>query len=109
MNYFWLVPVSGLLHLEVNACRSFIKLNWPVFTKTLGKILGFQSPKAEEYLKKGSDHHKAWHYLELIYYSLSLELVVPYVKECIKIKSNPTANGYWNSCEDLQNQNYIYL
>ena len=105
--FSWLVPVCGLLHLEMNACRSFIKLNWPVFTKTLGNVLGFQSPKAQEYLKKGSDHHKVWHYLEIIYRSLSLELVVPYVKECIKTKRNPTTNGYWDSCEDLEDPNYI--
>ena len=104
-----LFPVSGILQLKMNACRSFIKLNWPVFTKTLGNILVFLSPKAQEYLKKGSDHHKAWHYLELIYCSLSLELMVPFVKECIKIKSNPTTNGYWDWCEHLENPNYIHL
>ena len=108
-EFFWLVPVHGLLHLEMNACQSFIKLNWSVFTKTLENILGLPPPKVQEYLRKGSDHHKAWHYLELIYCSLSLELVVPYVKECIKIKSNSTTNGYWDWCEDLQNSNYIYL
>ena len=102
--------MSGLRHLEMHVCRSFRKLNWPVFTNTLGNILGFQSPKTQEYLKKGSDHHKAWHYFDLIYCSLSLVLVVPYVKECIKIKSNPTANGYLeNIYKDLENPNNVYL
>ena len=60
-EFSWFVSMSGLLHLEINACPLFIKVSWPVFTKTLENILGFLSPKAQEYLKKGSDHHKAWH------------------------------------------------
>ena len=52
---------------------------------------------------------KAWHYLELIYCSLLLEFVVPYVEECIKIESNPTTNLYWGWFEDLENPNCIYL
>ena len=40
-EFSWIVPVSGLLHLKMNAWQSFIKLNWPVFKKTLGNILGF--------------------------------------------------------------------
>ena len=36
--------------------------------------------KAQEYLQKGYDHHKTWHLIEIVYLSLSLELVTPYVK-----------------------------
>ena len=45
-EFGWLVPVIGLLHLEMNAGRLFVKLNWEVFTGTLGNMLGFQITKS---------------------------------------------------------------
>ena len=60
-EFSWIVPVCGLLHLEMNLSKSFIKLNWEVLTNVLEITLGFRSPKAQEYLKKGSEHHKLWY------------------------------------------------
>ena len=108
-EFGWLVPVSGLLHLEINIARSFMKLNWDVFTGDLGRILGFVSPKAQDYLKKGADHHKAWHFFEILYTSLSLELVVPYVRECFELGQRPSCIGYWKWCQELADPYYIYL
>ena len=108
-EFGWLVPISGLLHLEMNIGISFMKLNWDVFTKTLGVILGFKSPKAQEYLKKGADHHKLWHFYETLYISLSLELIVPYVRECLSTERKPTCDGYWLWCESIADPNYIYI
>ena len=75
-EFDWLVPINELLHVEMNVARSFIKLNWEVFTKCFGGILGFKSPRAQEYLKKGADHHKLWHFFEILYMSISLELSI---------------------------------
>ena len=71
-KFSWLVPVNGLLHLEINACSSFIKLHWSVFGKCLRSVLGFKSPEAQKYLNKGNDHHKTWNKLEILYCSQSL-------------------------------------
>jgi len=108
-EFGWIVPVMGLLHLEMNTCRSFVKLNWEVFTRTLGNVLGFQTPKAAEYLRKGSDHHKTWHFLEILYTSLSLELVVPYVKDASLKQIGCTLEGYWEWTDQVMDPNYIYL
>ena len=108
-EFGWLVPVSGLFHLELNLSRAFIKLNWEVFASKLGTVLGFKTPRAQEYLKKGSDHHKSWHFLEILYVSLSLELVVHYVKDSIASEEQPTITGYWKWCEDIEDPNYIYI
>ena len=91
----------------MNAARSFIKLNWDVFIRAFGHELGFKSIKAQEYLQKSFDHHKTWHFLEIVYLSLSLELVTPYVKS-ISAGSRPSA-GYWNWCKDIKNPNYVYV
>lgn len=71
-EFGWLVPVSGLLHLEMNVARSYIKLNWDVFISRIAGILGFSTPKSQEYLRKGKDHHKLWHFLEILYISASI-------------------------------------
>ena len=71
--------------------------------------MGFTSPKAQKYLKKGSEHHKIWHYLEILYVSLGMELAVPYVQYCNDSGVLPDCNGYWDQCEDLQNPNYLCM
>lgn len=108
-EFDWIVPIMGLLHLEMNAARAFVKLNWNVFGKSAAYSLGFKSPKALEYLWKGSDHHKLWQFLEVLYQSISQELMVPYVKECAYKNDIPTVDGYWKWSETLENPNYIYL
>ena len=100
-EFCWIVPVCGLLHLEMNVSKSFVKLNWDL-------TLGFTSPKAQKYLKKGSEHHKLWHYLEILYVSSGMELAVPHVQYCKESGVLPDCNGYWDWCEDLQNPNYLY-
>ena len=108
-EFDWLIPVFGLLHLEMNLGRAFVKLNWDVFVKCTGFALGFQSPKALSYLYKGADHHKLWHFLEINYDAISLELVYPYVKECIEKKIVPTCDGYWMWSQQAENPNYVYI
>ena len=80
LEFGWLIPIAGLLHIEINIAQAFMNLNWEVFTKECGRILGFQTPKSQKYLKKGSDHHKTWHFLEILYVAVALELLVPYVE-----------------------------
>ena len=102
------LPVFGLLHLEMNAARAFTKLNWDVFTSSLGTVLGFRSPKAQAYLHKGADHHKIWHFLEILYVTLAKELMVPYVRYCVSKEYSPTVNGYWNWSKHVKDPNYLY-
>ena len=105
-EFGWLVPIFGLLHLEMNIGRAFVKLNWDVFVRSSGFTLGFQSPA---YLHKGADHHKLWHLLEIIYMATTMELVYPYVKECIEKESEPFCDGYWQWSEEAENPNYVYM
>jgi len=108
-EFGWLLPVFGLLHLEMNLGRAFIKLNWEIFVKSVGFALSFKSPKAQEYLKKGSDHHKMWHLLEILYSALTLEIIHPYVKHCKQQNETPTCEGYWIWCKNVQDPNYAYI
>jgi len=93
-EFSWMVPVCGLLHLEMNLGRAFLKLNWEVLLKRVGIELGFRSLKALQYLHKGADHHKLWHLFEIVYVALTLELLVPYVYHCVREKTEPSCQGY---------------
>jgi len=108
-EFGWLVPIFGLLHLEMNLGRSFVKLNWEIFVKCAGYNLGFKSPKAMSYLYKGADHHKLWHLFEIIYSAITLELVYPYVKDCDDKGTVASCDGYWEWSSQAENPNYIYM
>ncbi|XP_063952838.1 uncharacterized protein LOC135153566 [Lytechinus pictus] len=108
-EFSWVVQVMGLLHLEMNVSRSFIKLNWETFVSTIAYNLGFKSDKAQKYCQKGSDHHKTFTLLEICYLAFSKELVTPYVKCCIRNNVRPTVERYWQWQEDSSCPNYIYI
>lgn len=98
------MPISGLLHFEINIARCFVSTNWEVFVSELEYELGFRPTKAQEYLKKGSDHHKTWNFLEILYIAISLELVTEFAREFIAKKRIPDIDWYWEWCEKIENQ-----
>ena len=71
---------------------------------------GFESISAQEFIKKGSDHHYAWSFMEKVLYAVVDELLQSYIDTCEK----PTVDGYWNWCklqmESIKlSKNYVYL
>ena len=48
-EFSWVVPVVGLLHIEINVAQSFIKLNWDIFVSLIAHVLGFKSQKTTEF------------------------------------------------------------
>lgn len=93
-EFGWVLPVFGLLHLKMNAAWVFTKLNWDIFTSILRATLAFKSPKAQAYIQKDSDHHKLWHFLEIMSFSLAMELMEPYMRGCLAEDICPTVNNY---------------
>ena len=108
-EFAWILLQPGLLHIEMNACKSFIALCWDIFVCEAGKCLGFQSQKALMYLFKCSDHHKAMRMCEILYIALADELLTPYVRHCMSNGTDPSADGYWNWCQDIKNRNFFLV
>ena len=109
-EFDWIIPLPGTLHIEMNACKAFVGLNWDVFMMSFAEALGFRSPKALEYIRKCSDHYKTWRLLEITYIAVADELLVPYVRHCLQRAEQPTAKGYWSWINDVVvGTNYIYL
>ena len=106
----WVLLMSGLLHREINAALAFEKLHWDVFTSSLRASLGFKYSKAQAfYFQKGSDGHKLWHVLDIMYLSLVMELMVLYVRGCVSRDVSPTVNDYWDWSQKGGDPSYLYI
>ena len=57
-EFDWIILFPGLLHIEMNSSKVFVKLNWKVFMEAVAKGLGFKSENALKFAFKCSDHHK---------------------------------------------------
>ncbi|XP_060601916.1 uncharacterized protein LOC132755133 [Ruditapes philippinarum] len=108
-QYGWLVPLPGLLHIEMNACKAFFEITWDVVLKDFCMKLGYNSPKALDYAKSCGDHHKSWKILEIFYLAAADELLVPYVRECKISNIEPSVEGYWLWASDIEDPNYMFI
>ena len=104
-----IVLLPGLLHFEMNSAKAFVELKWSVFMEHIVIGLRFLSEKAPKYMRKGSDHQKLWQILGISNLSLTDELLLPYVRNCISQCTTSTINGYWEYCENISNSNYCYI
>ena len=49
------------------------------------------------------------HLLEIVYVSLSMELMVPYVRHCLSKNTVTSVDGYWNWSDEIKDPNYRYI
>ena len=82
------------LHLEMNMARHFMDLNWNVFLSKLASELGFVSEAAQEFVHKGSDHHKAMSVLKVAHIGLWKELLIPYIRDRLSSGAATSVNDY---------------
>jgi len=108
-EFDWIVALPGLLHLEMNAAKAFLSLNWDIFMESVMKDLGITSEVALMYARKGSDHHKLWQILEIVYLALSDELLLPFIRSCLKEGITVSVSNYWKYCENIKSGTYAYF
>ena len=109
-EFDWVVPISGLLHLEMNAAKAFLSFNWSIFLERVMQELGITSKIGLTCAKKGSDHHELWDSLEIIYLGIINELLLPFVQHSFK-KNEPislSAENYWEYYKNAFNKTYSY-
>ncbi|XP_063971571.1 uncharacterized protein LOC135159708 [Lytechinus pictus] len=109
LEFDWVLLRIGHGHVEMNMVRSFFALNWDVCLKDLAKTMGFCSDNAQKYAKAGSDHHKSWEILQIMYYGSLQELVLPYVRECLSKSSKATPDGFLRWSRGVQKPQFKYL
>ena len=108
-SFNWIVPQMGLLHLEINAAKSFMGLCWDVFMRSVCYELGFQSENALKYAKKGSDHHKLWEILEITYIAFVDELIYQFTVFCVSHGVPINIANYWMFATKVKNPNFLFV
>ncbi|XP_066300796.1 uncharacterized protein [Branchiostoma lanceolatum] len=77
----WVILRVDKLHLEMNALKAYVDLNWNVWFSSLAEEMGFKSEGAQRVAKNCADHHKAMQMLEIGIKGCTDEMVLPYVRE----------------------------
>ena len=101
-----LLPGPG--HLQLNMER-LLKLLWVPFLNKIMKLLGFRTEKAQLIVKNGIDHHQTRQILLTCLFALSKELLIPYVRDCQKIRIKPTNQHYLNWVHNTCGDQYMFL
>ena len=93
-------------HIEMNMARALIKMIWHPYMQCLAILLGFRSPRAQDVIHNGVDHHRSRQILTTFFHSLSKELLKPYVQQY----TNPTADHFmsWVESEEVSDPNYLF-
>ena len=94
--------MPGLLHIEMNAEKEFMALNWDIF------MINFTSENALNYAKKGSDHHKLWQFMDIAYLSVSQELLLLYVGSAKLQGQTASVTGFWKIVGTIKNPSYSF-
>ncbi|XP_078607650.1 uncharacterized protein LOC144879762 isoform X1 [Branchiostoma floridae x Branchiostoma japonicum] len=111
-EFDWVVLRVGKLHLEMNAVKSFVELNWEVWFSALAEEMGFRSEGAQRVAKNCADHHKSMQLLEIAIKGTTDEMLVPYVREKLQKgeQQSMSADDFlyvW--CPALRNPNFMFL
>ena len=100
----------GAGHIELNMGRKLLNFLWIPLMSELSTHFGFRTPNAKLVFKSGVDHHRTREILECMLFSLSKELVRPYVLDAIHSKEAPSASGYVTWYEhNVINQNFSFI
>ncbi|CAC5422487.1 unnamed protein product [Mytilus coruscus] len=94
LEFDWLYLKIGLGHYEMNLIKSFFELNWVPFLEAMCEEMGFESDASKLFAKRCKDHHKSWRLLLIFHLGSLQELVLPYVRHCLLLKSTPSAKGF---------------
>ena len=91
-----LIFIPGPGHIELNMGKELLNLLGVPMLCRIAQMLGFRTEKALAVVKSGIDHHRTGQILCACLYALSTELLVPFVRDCLKAEIIPNSDGYIN-------------
>ena len=77
-------------HYEMTMAKCLLNFGWQPIIRKIAIKLGFRTPKAQNVVKSGIDHHRSQQILAALLNALSRELIIPYVRYCITHNVTPT-------------------
>jgi 7-cyano-7-deazaguanine synthase in queuosine biosynthesis len=104
-----IILMPGLGHEELNMLKCFNKLSWQPLLKHLGRILNFESEKAQTSLLNVSNHHKSWDAFLVLFLGTADELLIPYVRDSIIHHKVPNVDDYMKWASALHDDTYSFV
>lgn len=96
-------------HIELNMSRALLKCLWIPFFKFFAIILGFRSPRAQQVIFNGVDHHRSRQILTTFLFALSKELIRVFVVDQLGKGEEPTVQRYFDwFANEVQDSNYVF-
>jgi hypothetical protein len=108
-EFDWVILKIGGGHYEMNMLKSFFELNWVPFMSQFSRLYGFKTEKAQNYAKSCKDNHKAWFMLLAFHIGSINELVLEYVRECMRNNKTPKAEEFLSQNKIGKSPNFLYL
>ncbi|XP_062597901.1 uncharacterized protein LOC134259320 [Saccostrea cucullata] len=112
-EFDWVFLLTGEGHYEMNLMKSFMELNWTVFMKQFVELMGWKSEKALHCAQHCTDNHKTWQLINAFHFGSMMELVRPYVIDCLEKSLDCTAHGFISFVKQYDktqcNVNFMYL
>ena len=96
-------------HIELNMARALMKLLWDPFLQHFTILLGFRSPRAQEIIHNGVDHHRSRQIISTLLNAFSKELIRPFVLEQRRKGEDADVNKYFEWLRgEVKDPNYIF-
>lgn len=108
--FTYVVPRPGPGHIEMNMAKVLLDVGWMPVLSHFATLLGFRSPKAQQVVKSGTNHHRSRAILSCMLEALTRELLLPYIKVCIAQKQKTSSLGFFQWIDtQVKNPNYHFL
>ena len=88
----------------MNTGNAFMKCNRDVFIQRIR----FRVGECSKYIKNGTGHRNMWQILEITYFAMTDELLLPYVRHSMKNMVLPSVEGYWDFSGSTEKPCYEY-
>ncbi|CAL8110280.1 unnamed protein product [Orchesella dallaii] len=93
----------------MNILRSIFAVWFPFTIEPIAELLGFRSAKAKSYCQSGSDHHKSWSILRIVFEGIVDELLYSYVVKGLSEPTiGPTVDDFMAKVKTSLNENVIF-
>ena len=111
LEFDWCLMQPGGGHIEMNMVKAFVDLTWEIFWKDMVGIFNFKSDNALRCAKKVTDHHKGWALCCIARNALTDELLVPYIRHCLKQNppNQPSVDGFFKYVMLSMDPNYSFM
>ena len=108
-EFDWVLLRAGDGHYEMNLMKGFMGLNWRICMSELAKEMGWTSESAQNAALNCYDNHKTWQLIAVFHFGTLLELLHPYVIQCLREEKKPTPQEFVYYAKRSEDPNFRFM